>query len=286
MTRPLVSVGLPVFNGERFLRAALESNLAQTMGDLELVVCDNASTDGTVEILEEFASKDPRVRLVRHERNLGAAANYNSTVEHARGQYFRWTTHDDLVAPTHLERLLAAYEDGPEDMVLAYPKTAIIDTQGEVVEEYEDRADARGAPHSRLRTMLRNLSLCNPVLGLTPLEVIKKTRLIGSYRSSDKVFLYEMALLGSVVEVPERLFFRRRDDTLDSPSNLDAEGQAAWFDPNKDKSSYRWTLVRNSLEAVRRAPLSFLERQRCAMTVMRDALRWRRELWREMRGSA
>ena len=280
----MVSIGLPVYNGGRFLREALASNLAQTAGDLELIVCDNASTDDSWEIVQEFVRQDDRVRAYSSEANVGAAANYNRTVELAKGRFFRWTTHDDLVAPNHLERLLRAFDEGPESMVLAYPKTTIIDVEGAVVGEYEDRADARSRQaHRRLRTMLRNLSLCNPVLGLTPLEVIRRTRLIGPYRSSDKIFLYEMALMGEIVEVPERLFFRRRDEDLASPSNLKAAEQASWFDPNQGQSSYRWELVRNSFEALRRAPLSFRARQRCRLTLLRDALRWRRQLWAELR---
>lgn len=284
--RPLVSIGLPVYNGARFLREALEANLSQTVEDVEVIVCDNASTDETPDILAAVAAKDPRLRVYRNAENLGAAANYNRTVELARGRYFRWATHDDLVAPTHLERLLQAFEQGPDSMVLAYPKTAIIDASGAVVGEYEDRADVRGPAHRRLRHLLRNLSLCNPVLGLAPLKVFRSTRLIGPYRSSDKVFLYELALLGEIVEVPERLFLRRRDESLPSPSNLEARDQAAWFDPRRAHSSYRWTLVRNGFEAVRRAPLTFAARQRCRLVLLRDAVRWRRQLWAELRGGS
>jgi glycosyltransferase involved in cell wall biosynthesis len=282
--RPLVSIGLPVYNGERFLAEALRSNLEQTVEDLELIVCDNASDDGTAEIVEEFAARDPRVRYHRHKRNLGAAANYNSTVELARGRFFRWTTHDDLVAPTHAERLLEVYDDGPPDLALVYSKTAIIDADGEVVGQYDDRLDARSPrAHVRLRSMLRNLSLCNPVVGLTPLETIRSTGLIGPFRSSDKVFLYEMAMRGPMIEVPERLFLRRRDESLASPSNLSADGQAAWFDPARVRTGYRSTLVRNCFAAVRRAGLSWPARWRCHMTMARDAVRWRRELLAELR---
>lgn len=285
--RPLVTIGLPVHDGERFLSAALESNLSQTVEDLELVVCDNASTDGTAEILAEAAARDARVRVHRHPENLGAAANYNSTVERARGRYFRWATHDDLVAPTHLERLLEVFEGGPPDLALAYPRTAVIDATGAVVGEYEDGADVRDpSPSRRLNTLLRTLSLCNPVLGLMRLETIRRTRLIGPYRSSDKVFLYEMALLGPFHEVPERLFLRRRDESLPSPSNLCAGEQASWFAPSEPASAYRWTLIRSSLEAVRRAPLSFAERQRCRLTVLREVVRWRRHLLGELRRGA
>src|SRR5215469_10412951 len=87
---PLVSVGVPVFNGEAFLEDAIRSALAQTLGDLELILCDNASSDRTAEICRDYAAHDPRVRCFRNPHNLGAAANYNLVFSHARGRYFKW----------------------------------------------------------------------------------------------------------------------------------------------------------------------------------------------------
>ncbi|MDA1264787.1 MAG: glycosyltransferase family A protein [Planctomycetota bacterium] len=286
--RPLVTVGLPVFNGERYLRGALEANLAQTFEDFELLVCDNASTDATSEILREFAARDPRVRVHRHDENLGAAGNYNSAVALARGTYFRWTPHDDLVAPTHLERLMEVHRAEGDGLALVYPQTSIIDAEGLVVDQIDDRAHApEPEAHLRLERLLR-INICNPVLGLIPLELLQRTACIGPYRSSDKVLLFELSLHGRVIEVPERLFFRRRDEKLQAHTNLSAAEKQAWFDPRSRERAerYRWTLVRHSFDAVQRAPLSFVERQRCRLAIVRDMARWRHQLWGELRGRA
>ena len=97
---PRVTVGLPVRNGENFLAETLRCFLGQTFTDFEIVVSDNASTDGTADICREFAARDPRIRYLRQGANIGAAANYNAVAEAARGELFTWTAHDDLRTPT------------------------------------------------------------------------------------------------------------------------------------------------------------------------------------------
>src|SRR3954470_1068595 len=94
--RPRVSIGLPVYNGQRFLAPAVSSLLAQTFADFELVICDNASTDDTEAICRRFAERDPRVRYHRNEQNVGAAPNFNRALALSTGQYFKWAAHDDL----------------------------------------------------------------------------------------------------------------------------------------------------------------------------------------------
>ena len=103
-----VSIGLPVFNGENFLESAIRSVLEQSFDDLELVISDNASTDRTETIARDFAASDRRVRYHRNARNLGAAPNYNRTVELATGALFKWLSHDDRLLPGYLEATVAA----------------------------------------------------------------------------------------------------------------------------------------------------------------------------------
>ncbi len=88
-TAPLVSIGIPVYNGGKYLEETLDSILNQTFTDFEVIVSDNASTDNTREIVEAYAAKDPRVRYYRNAENIGAAPNYNRTFELSRGKYFR-----------------------------------------------------------------------------------------------------------------------------------------------------------------------------------------------------
>ena len=113
MTTPRVTIGLPVFNGERFLRESVESVLGQDFGDLELLVADNASTDATLDIVHEFAAADRRVRVLRSDRNRGAAWNYNRLVGEARGELFRWHAHDDVLLPSAVQRCVTALDADP-----------------------------------------------------------------------------------------------------------------------------------------------------------------------------
>ena len=108
-----VSVGLPVFNGARFLSRALDSLLAQRGVDLELVICDNASTDETPAIASSYASRDPRVRVQRSDTNLGVERNFARALESASGEYFMWAACDDWWAPDFAARLVAALERNP-----------------------------------------------------------------------------------------------------------------------------------------------------------------------------
>src|SRR5687768_11755331 len=99
-----VSVGMPVFNGERFIEAALDSVLAQNYGDLEVVISDNASTDDTEEICRSYAAKDDRVRYFRNRINYGIAFNFNNVFRLSSGRYFKWAASDDVCAPDFLSR--------------------------------------------------------------------------------------------------------------------------------------------------------------------------------------
>ncbi|MGD8279436.1 MAG: glycosyltransferase family 2 protein, partial [Gemmatimonadota bacterium] len=103
---PLLSVGLPVWNGLPYLEETLRSILNSEFQDYEIIVCDNASTDGTPELLAEYAAREPRIRFVRNETNIGAARNYNLTFELARGRYFRWMASDDLHSPGAIARCI------------------------------------------------------------------------------------------------------------------------------------------------------------------------------------
>src|ERR1700690_2651657 len=102
--KPRVSIGLPVYNGEKYLAAAIDSLLAQTYADFELIISDNASTDRTAKICQEYAELDRRIRYYRQPKNCGIAGNFTRTLELARGEFFQWHAHDDICGPTLLAR--------------------------------------------------------------------------------------------------------------------------------------------------------------------------------------
>ena len=107
----LVSIGMPVYNGEKFIREALDSLLAQTFTDFELIISDNASTDSTEAICREYAAKDARIRYIRHSENKGPAANFQFVLDGAVGKYFMWAAADDVWHPTFVAKCCTALEN-------------------------------------------------------------------------------------------------------------------------------------------------------------------------------
>jgi glycosyltransferase involved in cell wall biosynthesis len=261
---PLVSVGIPIYNGEKFLEATLESILSQTYSNLEIVIFDNASSDGTRKICEAYALEDNRIQYHRNEKNLGAARNYNLTVEHATGKYFKWATHDDLCMPPFIERCVEVLEREP-NVSLAYPKTIIIDEHDGIIDDlFEDRFNFREpTPHLRYKSFTRTPLDCNAVFGVMRMSELKKTPCIGAYESSDRVLLGELALLGEIAEVPERLFLRRCHPHISTNACKTKKAMAMWFNPN---SSGRFTRLRRFIEYIKsitRVPLSLYQRAYC-----------------------
>src|SRR5438477_4178186 len=132
---PMVSVGLFVYNGERFIEGALNAILNQTFTDFELIISDNASTDRTGEIAEAYAQRDDRIRYYRSEKNMGAGWNARRVYELARGKYFRWAAVDDLLESDLLQRCVEALESDP-GCVLAHTRTREVDENGTFIQNY------------------------------------------------------------------------------------------------------------------------------------------------------
>jgi glycosyltransferase involved in cell wall biosynthesis len=223
---------MPVRNGEDYLEEALESLLEQEFADFELIISDNASTDGTQQICERFAAEDPRVRYERSPRNIGGAPNFNRVFRLSRTPYFKWACHDDLHAPSHLLRCVEALDAAPPDVALVYPRSILISGDGAEQEPYEDEMDLR-QPRAweRLRLAIHELKYSNPLFGLIRAEALSKTRLLGSYISADRVLVAELAMLGRFFELPEQLFYRRIHPGMSTKANPTPGLLAAWFSP-------------------------------------------------------
>lgn len=265
-----VSLALPVFNGERHLAETLDSLLAQEFDDFELLISDNGSTDRTPEIVDSYASSDPRIISERHEVNRGAVWNYNHLVARARGRYLKWCGHDDLCAPSYLRRCVSELDS--TDAVLAYPRTVLIDDAGDVRRAYDDGLDLRQPEaHVRVRECLRHLGLANAVFGLVRLDVLRRTPLFGPYNDSDLVLVLDLVLAGPVHEVDEQLFFRRMHPGQAYQANTTALAVRRWFDPTS-RSRFVLPRTRRFVEAgkaIGRAPLPLGERARCLVELLR-----------------
>lgn len=236
-----VSIGLPVYNGEAYIEAAIDSVLAQTFGDFELIVCDNASTDGTERICTGYAARDDRIRYYRNETNFGAAENFNRTFYLSSGAYFKWLAHDDILAAHYLERCVTTLDQAPKSVVLCFPRRVYITPDGRRL-DYEPhllqsrRSAARSLHRISFERLVRVCDSRFPVFafGLMRSSVMRKTRLIGSYPASDLVFVAEMRLLGEFWEVPQELFFQRlHAATPDVLDRMTRSGNAAWFAPTQ-----------------------------------------------------
>lgn len=114
---PFVSIGLPVYNGAKYLRRALDSLLAQDYQNFELIISDNASTDETGSICQAYAAQDKRIKLYHQPHNLGAFNNFNFVLQNATGYYFMWAAHDDWWAPTFISDLICELEHNPQESV-------------------------------------------------------------------------------------------------------------------------------------------------------------------------
>lgn len=268
-----VSIGLPVYNGDRYLEQAIGSALAQTYEDFDLVISDNASTDRTQEICEAFARRDIRVRYYRNATNMGPIWNFNRVAELRRGRYFKWLNHDDAWAPTLLEHTVAVMDKAPPTVVLCHPKTVFIDEHGDTIEFYDDRLDLRSSSaHERLADLIRNLRRCNVLFGLMRSEALDRTRPMGAFVSSDKVLLAELSLLGQFWQLDEPLFLRRMHPEGSTFANKSFLERARWCDPSNSELRIvypRWRLLREHLQGIRHATLPSLERRRCYATLIR-----------------
>ncbi len=276
--KPHVSIGVPVFNGENYLAEALDSLLAQTFSDFEIIISDNASTDKTEEICRAYAARDRRIRYFRNEENLGASPNYNRTFELSSGEYFKWAAHDDLCAPEFLERCVEVL-DQDTSVILCYSRIQAIDEHGAVLQSF-DAKPKLGSPEPRERFYE---CVCVPhaqvaVFGLARASVLKKTRLIGNFSSSDRVLLGELALLGRFYEVPEFLLFKRHHPQQHWRVYPTRHLRQAWYDPARaGKITFpHWRLLREHLISIGRASLSWQDRTWCYIYMVW----WMRLHWR------
>lgn len=286
---PRVSIGLPVYNGERYLAAAIESVLAQTYTDFELIIADNASTDGTEAICRDYAARDSRVRYRRNPQNLGAAPNYNLVFALARGAYFKWMAHDDLIAPTYLERCVAQLDADPR-VVVCYPRAMFIDADdSELGPDIECLHIRNPQPFARYFAYTRVArGWINAIFGLIRADVLRKTVLIGGYSSSDMILLAELVLRGEFYEVPEFLFLRRDHEAASVQANRNYQERQVWFDPrNKGKLELtHWVWVAELLRVISRTPLPWYERLLCYAHMQWWLRRMRRPLFAELSGAA
>ncbi len=250
---PRVSIGIPVYNGERFLREALDSLMSQTFGDFNALISDNCSEDSTPEICKEFTSADPRFEYVRQERNLGAVRNFNFVARKATAPLFMWLSHDDVAEPAYLESCVNALDDNP-DCVLAFSEAEPIDQNGqEVPQPWHPLSLEDAELEERFELLLDPIPYReNVTYGVIRRERLLKTQLEGEFGGGDRALLCELALHGRFVKVPGVLF-RRRVRTVGMTA-LEVEK----YNVGREKAvaMREWRIFFRNLRAVWRSPLA------------------------------
>jgi glycosyltransferase involved in cell wall biosynthesis len=289
-----VTIGLPVFNGEAFVRQAVDSILAQTYTDFELLISDNCSTDGTAAICQSYLTRDARIRYMRQPKNIGAAKNYNKLVALSSGKYFKWAAHDDVLAPRFFEECVRVLEQDP-DVVLAFARTQLIGEDGEPISARPDHngrplpdrnpptssdftigkllgADyqqtASPDPVARFREVLFTYDSTFPVFGVMRRSALERTRRHDSYFGSDRVLLAHLALLGRFARIDAPLFLNRTH--RGQSSSLSRRDRARWI-----TGGHRWTFqpvrqVVGCIWAIVEADLTMQQRWQCLV------VRWQR----------
>lgn len=236
--QPFISIGLPVYNGEQFIRQTLDSLLAEDCENFEIIISDNASVDGTAGICQEYLARDQRIRYYRNATNLGAIRNFNRTFELSSGNFFMWAGAHDMWSPSFISRCTNILNED-QSVVLAYSQTMLINMDGEQIETAPDRMDTRGwSALERYRHVIWHLKWCNLIHGVIRSDAIRNTGMFKDVFGPDHLMLAELALQGAFAQIPEPLFYRRINRP-DENANPDAWKKRALQTLNPETSSRR-----------------------------------------------
>ena len=277
---PLVSIGLPVYNGEKYLAESIATLLAQTYTNIELIICDNASTDGTREVCECFAATDSRVRYHRNETNIGGANNHNLTFELASGKYFRWAAHDDIAEPELIKRCVEVLEARPE-IVVCHTNFLHIDDCGRVTGRVSRNHCSSPSASNRFATMASARDFCEETYGVIRSDIFARTHLQQDYTGSDRTLMSEIALYGPYYNIDEYLFKKRLHR---ANQYLDWRTRMAWFGDDFVGRIVLpwWVQFADYLRVIRRVPMVSAERGRCYLFMFTWAARNSRHLLKDL----
>ncbi len=207
-TQPLVSIGVPIFNEATYLEMTLDSLLAQDYPNLEIVICDNASTDATPDICVHAADRDPRIRVLRAAENLGATANFQRCLDEAKGDFFMWAGGHDLWSSNYVSQCIAALDAHPA-AVIAVPESNWIDENGQTYGSRASVLDTRDmVPLARLLTLF--WANMHPIYGLIRIDKLRICGPLPNYPGADLVLLARLILEGDFVPASMALWSRRQ----------------------------------------------------------------------------
>lgn len=276
-----VGLGLPVYNGEKYLEAAIRSILSQTHEDLRLVIGDNASTDATEEICRSFAD-DPRVEYIRRERNLGATPNYNDLMDRLDATFVKWCACDDMLAPTYLEKCVALLETD-SSASMAHADAAVIGPDDEPAGEWDyDWVYGEADVMTRWRGLVE-AGDWHSIFGLVRREVMDRVGVFPMYVNSDQWVLGGWILHGRIAFVDEKLFiWRDHPDSFRRRVYTNPDAADEWWSTGMKRRPFEGSIqaLKHCHRLIGTAPISPKERRACRRVIHRSLAR---HLWRGMR---
>lgn len=206
----LVSVGMPVYNEEKFIEKAILSILDQDYKNFELIVSDNASTDKTKEICVKYAEKDSRIRYYSNNTTTDAATNFNYVTSIAKGDFFMWASGHDTRDSTFISRCIETFERSGS-IVLCYSDANWIDLQDNIIGNEQSDIDTVGMDRlKRLKKVFWNLGYAYPIYGLFRKDVLDTVLPTQRVLGSDILLLNELSAIGEFARIPEPLFNIRK----------------------------------------------------------------------------
>ena len=208
----LVSIGLPTYNRAPLLRLSVDSLLAQTYKNFELIISDDGSTDETEKLCEEYAARDERIRYIRHPKNIGHVVNFEFVVRQAKGEYFMWGGDDDLWDRQFIEKLILALDKNPKAN-LAVSSYQRIYSDGKICSTtiLENENDLNNLTHGEIcrKVFSSRYSVKHFMYGIYKKDFLDKlfARPKPEGINWDRVFSGEVVLSSPVVSVPDLLLF-------------------------------------------------------------------------------
>lgn len=266
-----MSFGLPIRNGEESIARCIDSILAQDFADFEVVICDNRSTDRTIEILQDYAAKDERIRFDINEENIGLIGNFNHVLSKARGRYFRWIGADDWLEPSYTSACVNAL-DGNPDAIVATTFFGLHRARGgtefqEYRGEYPDSPDPARRVARMLYFFLAGAGVYEPTYAMMRRDALLDTNQFQIHRNQDWLLSIELALTAPLVHVPECLFHRTWPD-IDSTSHYE-HLMEMYPERSRELEKSAWRLMRAFNHQVATVPgLDPVTRMRCNAHVL------------------
>ncbi|MEM1190835.1 MAG: glycosyltransferase family 2 protein [Pseudomonadota bacterium] len=278
---PTLSVGLPVYNGGKWIGEAIQSIVEQSFTDLELIISDNASDDETEEICREAVSKDSRIRYYRNTENIGQFANFDRVFELSRGEFFKWAADSDFCLEGFLESCMDVLQAN-DDAVLTYTQAYLLikDAHGEdiAVEYLDDFNLDYDRPSDRFKAYLERERINNLMHGVIRSSALRETSLHQPLPGSDISMVAELSLRGKFIEAPGRLFVRRFDK--ETSSLLMSANTAVARDVSREPTFVkRIKLHSHRFVTAWRAPIAFREKVLVWLYLFRRVLYLRHQIF-------